>query len=153
MTREIKFRRWDEKWGMEYEPIFFPKLLSINEHLSQESRPIMQFTGLYDSTKWEELTEEERTQWTRNSNMPSEWKGKEIYESDLLEQYNCIYEVKFGDYYNGKSFEDAISGNGWYIERRKGSSFTYLEELRDGKEYKIIGNIHDNPELLMEDDV
>ena len=43
------------------------------------------FTGVYDSTTWEDLTEKERSDWTLAGNMPSDWKGKEIYEGDVMD--------------------------------------------------------------------
>lgn len=43
-----------------------------------------QWVGLKDGTTWKDLTEEERTQWTLDGNMPSEWEGKKIFEGDKL---------------------------------------------------------------------
>lgn len=43
-----------------------------------------QFTGLHDATKWKELTEAERDKWTLEGNMPSEWKGRMIFEGDVV---------------------------------------------------------------------
>ena len=45
---------------------------------------VEQFTGIHDSTTWEELTEQERKDWTGKGNFPSEWKGREIYEGDIV---------------------------------------------------------------------
>ena len=52
---------------------------------------ITQFTCLYDSTKWEDLTEEEREEWTRPGRLPSQWKGEMIFEGDIqeIEVYHC----------------------------------------------------------------
>lgn len=61
---------------------------------------ILQFTGLKDNTKWEELTEKERAEWVQiEGNFPSDWKGREIYEGDLLNPTRGytgdIYQVIF----------------------------------------------------------
>lgn len=53
-----------------------------------------QFTGLYDSTKWAELTEDERSAWMRAGKSPSEWKGKEVYDGDKLSQVETVFIVK-----------------------------------------------------------
>lgn len=66
-----------------------------------------QWTGLCDATKWEQLTESEREQWTRAGNMPSEWKGREIYKGDVL-QIPDIVPFKVG-FKNGCFMEVNIS--------------------------------------------
>ena len=87
-----------------------------------------QFTGLYDKN------------------------GKEIYEGNLIkqinfngEQYEAIYEVV----YSGESFcLKMLKGNEKAMSNNSLSSFGYYNEdciLRKGE---VIGNIHDNPELL-----
>ncbi len=63
---------------------------------------IEQYTGLYDNTLWQELTEKEREKWTLYGNLPSEWEGKEICEGDkvISEKFpDYDLEIKFG---NGK---------------------------------------------------
>jgi len=40
-----------------------------------------QFTGLYDSTKWDGLTKEEQNKWLSSGKTEKEWDGKEIYEA------------------------------------------------------------------------
>jgi hypothetical protein len=90
--REIKFKAkilgWD-KWVYGYylltnekstHQIFCP---DSEEYYLIDPKTVCQYTGLKDSTKWEDLTEEERKEWTRHS-MPSEWGGVEIYEGDII---------------------------------------------------------------------
>ena len=91
-------------------------------------------TGLYDATVWEDLAEEERAEWTRRGNMPSEWKGKEIYEGDIISggllsepcevmyQEECGRFIAFGEHY--KVFAHKFN------------------------QFKVIGNIHENHDLL-----
>lgn len=45
---------------------------------------ICQFTGLYDATKWHELTEDQRDKWTLDGNIPSEWKGLMLFSDDVI---------------------------------------------------------------------
>lgn len=81
--------------------------------------------------------------------------GKLIYEGDIIEdEYGCKYIVKFGKhtitipvgYENGET-----ECWGMYLSKFT-YSFIYLQEqcdnLNPDNEYLIIGNIHENPELL-----
>lgn len=83
---------------------------------------ICQFTGLHDSD------------------------GKDIYEGDILADNECAIGAV-----------EITPRNGVVIKRRLGAnfsvalrSFTYDSDFNIGQlsELKIIGNIHDNPELL-----
>jgi len=42
---------------------------------------LMQYTGLRDATKWEELTDKEKEKWY---NREKDWEGKFIYEGDIV---------------------------------------------------------------------
>jgi len=73
-------------------------------------------------------------------------KGKEIYECDIVQHPQFgIYVVKFGEYDNGMSYDDNISGNGWYVENIRD-----IATLFSDSDYEVIGNIHENPELIPE---
>ncbi len=76
--------------------------------------------------------------------------GKKIFEGDIHERENHFFIVKYGKYKDCETDED---GYGWYFEytHRKGCERFCGDEERY---VNIIGNIHDNPELLGgEDDV
>ena len=84
---------------------------------------IMQFTGLKDKN------------------------GKEIYEGDILEHI-----VKHNPKQMGKTFRNTVeyfNGNicGWRI-RNKSFHFKLTENWLFNQEPEVIGNIHENPELL-----
>lgn len=102
---------------------------------------IGQFTGLYDSTKWEELTKEEQEKFlnqinaeTGRENTKNDWKGREIYEGDIL---NVTYSDQIGECHHAENYvlDDlrTTSVIGW---------LDYANEL------EIVGNKFDNPELL-----
>lgn len=65
--------------------------------------------------------------------------GKEIYENDIVRDYDegFLYHVLFGEYYAQFMFYDFVNDD--YYDNR------------DIAEHEIIGNIHDNPELLEKD--
>lgn len=108
---------------------FFDKFIGIfedNEGLHDEGKSIlMQFTGLKDKN------------------------GKEIYEGDLVRSGNGrIWEVKFGEFVYSMPDQE-YSGYGYYIcpnekeYQKKGNWYLY-------QSVEVIGNIHENPELLEE---
>lgn len=105
---------------------------------------ISQFTGLYDSTTWNELSEEERSKWTLDGNFPSEWVGREIYESDILRPKN-----------NEKRFYAVVwKGEGFcrrykFIQKYLGEEWeemTYIPVYPDA--HKVVGNIYEDDHLL-----
>lgn len=64
--------------------------------------------------------------------------GKDIYESDIVKCGNFVYQVVYED----KRFAS-------FALRRKEDMFLhYFGEAMEAKDCEVIGNIHDNPELL-----
>jgi len=101
-----------------------------------------QFTGVHDSTTWSELTEDERLSWNLSGNLPSQWKGKEIYEGDIVKIYENIFVV----YY-----EPLLASVRLFRDLPQGTTGFSLSSGKNFVPYvsvKIIGNIHENKELL-----
>lgn len=151
MSREIKFRAWDDVAKKMYygEAKQFDDMLGFRfRHFATEKPFYMQFTGLHDATTWEELTEDERAAWTRAGNMPSEWKGKEIYEGDIIDTFDymgiCVVHFISGCFVIEKSNDSALLG--WPSIAQANSRYDTL--CRGARGYKVVGNIHINPELL-----
>jgi uncharacterized phage protein (TIGR01671 family) len=120
--RDIKFRAWDtseKKMHTEISLLFANDLNEVFEGLSECGCIVMQYTGLKDKN------------------------GKEIYEGDRLK---CLDNDE-NEYLTTVSFE----GGAFSIEVN-GADYDYtaigwaLES--DIIECEIIGNIHENPELL-----
>ena len=123
-----------------------------------------QSTGLYDSTKWEELTETEKEAWLIR-HTADEWKGKLIFEDDILQcnnNQNDLIVVVFGEFdvIDMESLKKIDRVIGWHYEVVTTDALSkcepfclpmpltefYIERM----DAKVIGNIWDNPELIEE---
>lgn len=101
------------------------------------------FTGHYDNTKWEELTESEREIFVRHNN-PSEWKGRKVYINDVVEAENIylkkiIGSVSYGIYEQSKCGEYECYHYGLHVSEMGNSLKHDLSEL----DLKVVGTIHD----------
>ena len=87
---------------------------------------VEQFTGIYDSTTWEELTNQERSDWLWEGNTLNEWKGKMIFEGDIVKCH-------------------AIETDETVIveDIRKIPVYFNWVDIYNGATIKIIGNIHE----------
>jgi hypothetical protein len=130
-----------------------------------DKNTICQFTGRYDRTKWESLSEQEKQDFY-NKNCSEDgrsikyqsiddvkhlWKGRKIWENDICNYCedeiehtdNCI--IRFGDYsFNGDK------NIGFFTEWLKFNDI-FREDIGfwvEERELEVIGNIFDNPELL-----
>lgn len=56
---------------------------------------IYQATGVFDATKFKELSEEEQKLWLEN-NSAEDWKGREIYEGDIVQIKRSKDHVEYG---------------------------------------------------------
>ena len=158
--REIKFRAWDEKekcwvggFAIHQSGMFsdWAGCKKVNGQCIADANwqypqkipyiKIMQYTGLKDGTKWEQLTKEEQNDWLQSGNRPEEWKGREIYEGDIYESedgrdrgvivfQNCSFEVK------------------WIPP----VTFGLRSLLYYNQNGKVVGNIYENPDLVGDQD-
>ena len=108
-----------------------------------------QFTGLYDGTTWEELDEQERKDWVIAGNIPSEWRGRKVYEGDIYTAFGSQkYEIRFisGSFCGGLlGGDDSIfSPLGWESLEDDEDLYVSIDFF---KFIQVIGTIHDNPEL------
>lgn len=128
--REIKFRAWDNynKMYIFGEPINFQSFWAVC--LENEFNDIEQYIGLKDKN------------------------GREIYEGDILEKWTSEYEE--WDEEKDEPIPPHRSGfrDNATMERfprywLAHESFGYEgEDLEDTGDWEVVGNIHENPELL-----
>lgn len=69
--------------------------------------------------------------------------GKKIFEGDIIKHYK--YRFKYKIAFNNGTFGTVYNDIGEVC------SFSDSEYVDDAKEYEVISNIHDNPELLKEE--
>lgn len=150
----------------------FPQDLSFDGFDLCEVDPetVGQFTGFHDSTQWEDLTPEEQQAFLHQpdgwENTPDAWPGKQVFEGDIL-QFEDVgeegYEYKEGfDFVNRAAvvwengrweLDRFLSTNSGVNEDMIGRSF-HEDFIQVFGSSKIIGNVHDDPGLLLpwEDD-
>ena len=104
---------------------------------------LMQSTGIYDNTKFKDLSNEEQEEWLESGKTADEWQGREIFEGNIVE---IIYDnepfIGIVVYDLGETDFKATNGNEDYS-----NNFQYLTV---GESIEVIGNIYQNPELLGE---
>ncbi len=117
--REIKFRQWNgEKFH--YLGMVAKGKWSGVCSLEYDENPIMQFTGLKDKNE------------------------KDIYEGDIIKKPDFINHKK--KLMKATPFIVEYEDGGYFAKSTKGSGFFHISLCV--KEFKIIGNIYKNPELL-----
>jgi uncharacterized phage protein (TIGR01671 family) len=139
MNREIKFRTWnpDDK-RMEYPLVFAicsngklqPLIKCSDNNRAYKDYPLMQYTGLKDKN------------------------GKEIYEGDIVNIGIINGSGKLP--YDGKEKERIVQviwsefRSSFAIKFNENANTDLFNYARNGKEFEIIGNIFENPELIQE---
>lgn len=174
MSREILFKgkhkEYDEwvEGDLIHEPFgeciqFIKNKCRSKVKIKPES--VCQYTGLNDSTKWEELSEEEKrnflSKWNQEKGrycIKEDWNGRKIFEGDIIsfshsrikkeedelsfmpeyEEYNRNYAVEFVNTYYTYGLR----------ARNKTIHFKLSQSTINTHNAKVIGDIFNNPELL-----
>lgn len=124
--REIKFRAWDKKRNVMWEPIAFIRLL---QYLFFENFP--------NATAYQEIKDHfNDIVWLEYTGLKDS-QGKEIYEGDILAMQHYDHWVVSWD------------GPSAIINNVKNPGHPYLLTHPIGRE--IIGNIYENPDLIKND--
>jgi uncharacterized phage protein (TIGR01671 family) len=147
MTREIKFRAWDnknKKWLLGYD---YPNLGGFNltgetVSMGEWSRVLNDFLFQENDLTFNDLKIMQYTNLQDKN-------GVEIYEGDIIDEGYVGGEgkqvVKFGHWCNEQSYSDYRSGYGWYLD-----GMTEHGEITCSLHNSciVIGNIYENPDLL-----
>ena len=129
----------DTNQVLDVEIIFFELdivKLTNNEFYEFDDIILMQSTGLHDSTKFEDLSEEEQEEWLESGKTADEWQGREVFEGDILTSQDGTdglisrFIVKRDEFYTGFT---PMNREGYGFNR------TMCE---------VIGNAHQYPALL-----
>lgn len=135
----------------------FPLAIASAAHKAQVvPETVGQFTGLYDGAKWEDLTDSEKMAFYKLHYIGKDgmsvrfqyiddvkhlWKGRKIFEGDIVKGLFLFgMEIKAV-----VVFLDGAFGLQW--NRGSVKEFSAFTSICNVK-YEIVGNIHDNPELL-----
>lgn len=118
---------------------------------SGENSPILeQWTGLHDSTAWDELPKEKQEEWLSKDFAPSKWAGIEIYEGDIV-KYSSSIESGLAEIES--MFSTSNLGFRWITQNTtKPSLIDSVHYYGCSSELKIMGNKNQHPELLKQDD-
>lgn len=154
--REIKFRAWDKI----YKKIFPVSFIDWDgdtvmikgiprenndvvdfEYRSFDQVELMQFTGLHDNTKWEQLTKEEQDKWLSSGKTEDEWNGVEIYEGDIIYLNPSIAVPRIVEWNEVSCAYDLV-----IKDRVTFHLGQWLYE--EYSSLKVMGNVRENPELL-----
>lgn len=152
MNREIKFRGINNfgEWvygyyvsldGNSHPAIYFTKGEGTYKEIDWQAvdlKTVGQFTGLKDNTIWSDLTYEEKQEWQKEHDM-IDWKGKEIYEGDIV-----FYEDGEFSWFGIVEWHEESAR--YYAVLYKENDCLFDEFVESCVEIK--GNIHQNPELL-----
>ena len=174
MQREIKVRAWDNynhRW-LDLFGLRFSKdgsVIAVNtldgESYGLHQVDIIEYTGLKDNTKWEQLTKTEQKAWLTQGKTKEEWDGKEIYEGDIVKLRYWIaatlddkgneIEKKYAP---SHIVEVIYSPPMWQgigcSETRVKSKLPWSDKalypfaFTDHAEREVIGNIYENKDML-----
>lgn len=132
MNREVKFKIWDKKLHVMWEPISLEKLLRY-----------LIFQNCPNADAYEALKDHfEKMVWLESTGLCDK-NGKEIFEGDILRVGQIGQEIKSSNPLIEVVWDDE---DATFRERKgTGSAISYFN-----KRSVVVGNFYENPELLKE---
>ncbi|MBV4415123.1 YopX family protein [Clostridium tyrobutyricum] len=150
--REIKFRAWD-KIGKRMGEVNYIRYSNVqynqvSARFKQNEKTVDEWFNYGDKDGCDNII---LMQYTGLKDR----KGKDIFEGDLCKEFDrdgketgCLLEILWSGYYKfdakvikGGTLSKGLSFPLWHWDKRKENGYRKLE---------VIGNIHENPELLKE---
>lgn len=142
----------------------YPLEVVESEYYEIAPETLCQYTGLYDGTKWEQLSDSEQKEfllgWNieeSRRNRKEDWQGKRLWENDIVTNEWCFIHgysvVNYGDYKDWHMPEKFQCGNlGFFIEHIDKRYANHRKDIMYfAQNCIVVGNIFDTPELLKED--
>ena len=68
-------------------------VLFATECVEVKPETVGQFTGLRDSTPWEELSTANQAKWLKNAKPGDNWNGFALFEGDIVRNHLGIYQI------------------------------------------------------------
>lgn len=135
----LKFKVWNGyKW--DYHPTIYDGMVwNPVEDCEIKGAVAFQFTGFYDTTKWEELTSREQSYF---GHLRDEWKGREIYEGDIVSCANAAYIGII-------VWNQERGGFGYKFIGKKEKEVICVFKETNSKYSKVLGNTSENKDLTI----
>ena len=134
--------------------VFLQEDISYFEDIEINPNTLSQYTGLNDNTKWDELTELEKELFLSNwnyqedrKNKVEDWKGKKIWENDIISIHSYSYYEPEDDYFGVVKYceKDAC----WVLKNNERFNEIICECFGSYTTQMINhGNIFDNADLM-----
>jgi uncharacterized phage protein (TIGR01671 family) len=146
MDRDIKFRAWDKQLNVMWEPIALTKLLKYL------------FENMPNTTAYTEIKKHfDDVVWLQYTGLTDK-NGKEIYEGDLLRLTGWYYkddgrsEKQNFDIRCKVKYDNTVACFSLIHIDPPGSHLKFFDVLlvSHDKEFEVIGNIYETPDLLGE---
>lgn len=137
--KEIKFRAWDSEEKVMWQTLTLAELIEGGWEFSTDP---YEFTLPQKDYLW---SQHDKTIWMQYTGLKDE-NGKEIYEGDVL---GCVSNDDWRrSYYNAK-IQVIYNDSKARFEGDRSAKFSH-KDIPDilRKEFAVIGNIYENPELL-----
>lgn len=114
---------------------------SNDDFVQIDQDTICQFTGAYDSTSWDELSDIHKADWISSGKSVGDWCGNEIYENDILSDGSGKLQLVI---YNDGALTADGSFYGFALIDENGTSSTAVIMTDFATRTKVVGNLHTN---------
>ena len=153
--RELKFRIWSnrDKRYLGVRPYVFC-VSTITSLDIDDDCVIEQFTGLYDGTTWDELSDEDKVEFyyanksTENDTLSKVrrlWRGKEVYQGDIIDLNQIVNGCNLFEIVWDKTKWNARYAIPMITPRNYEYNFEdlFTSHFCEDLDVRVVGNIHE----------